>query len=807
MELRKLMKNIRKCSIRDEDRNLPKEENALHVREQDIAIVKDTIEKSGLFDKEYYLATYRDNVKNEPDLIEHYIREGAIAGYNPSALFDTRYYISQVEGLIESGLNPLYHYILYGIAEHRAAMPPDNRDKEITFIQIRDVIEQSGLFDKEFYRAMYWQEVENEPDLVLHYIREGAAKGYDPSPEFDTLFYVSSDEGLQNTGLNPLYHYVMYGIGEYRSTVPPDGDIVVSETCSYTRLTDAMYKDKWRRLCSAYVTRKHIYSILNDCLELKGHRKGDLIEQISDNAKRGLEFKSAVVLNLVVPNRNRGDQLEQQIEQCSYPLTIRVIHDIREASDDQYLLWMVGNQTDDEIEKVLETAVYLTAEDLQLIVLKNGKEEMVRAESGYDCVRTWTPDRIAGYVGKSRIVQKLVEDQDHFLDIVNDFCGGTVLIAEIPDFGNGESILPVCFPNPRKRLLISLYGFYYGGGEIMPIRLANQLAEMGYPVIVHALKTEKQEKKVRDMLMPEIPVIYSQDEKEMTYLLRRYGVGVISTHHQATQSFIARIMKGNPNLAIRHVATTHGMYEAFNEEDLRYILNQLNGGVDYWTYVAEKNIEPFKRMGIYDSKRFIKIPNGFRKPAINEIRRSSLGISEKAFLFCVASRAIEQKGWKESIAAIGVARKNTGKDICLLLLGAGPVYDELSRTVQPEYVRLLGFRENVCDYMAISDAMLLASWYESESAPLSVIEALQCGLPVIASDVGDIRQMLEDTEGTAGIVFELSNGRVPENKLIDCIELLVTNRKLYESCRRKAKEKAKAFDLETVTRKYLEVFQ
>jgi hypothetical protein len=52
-----------------------------------------------------------------------------------------------------------------------------------------DLIRNSGLFDADYYRARYPDAAESGLDPVDHYLRIGAAKGYDPSPLFDTGYY------------------------------------------------------------------------------------------------------------------------------------------------------------------------------------------------------------------------------------------------------------------------------------------------------------------------------------------------------------------------------------------------------------------------------------------------------------------------------------------------------------------------------------------------------------------------------------------------------------------------------------------
>ena len=52
-----------------------------------------------------------------------------------------------------------------------------------------DLIRNSGLFDADFYCARYPDVAESGLDPVDHYLRIGAARGYDPSPLFDTGYY------------------------------------------------------------------------------------------------------------------------------------------------------------------------------------------------------------------------------------------------------------------------------------------------------------------------------------------------------------------------------------------------------------------------------------------------------------------------------------------------------------------------------------------------------------------------------------------------------------------------------------------
>lgn len=77
------------------------------------------IADSGFLDPEYYLGQL-DAPEAVPDPIEHYLREGASAGLNPSRLFDTGYYKS-AHLAPRRQLNPLVHFLNHGRKQHLAS--------------------------------------------------------------------------------------------------------------------------------------------------------------------------------------------------------------------------------------------------------------------------------------------------------------------------------------------------------------------------------------------------------------------------------------------------------------------------------------------------------------------------------------------------------------------------------------------------------------------------------------------------------------------------------------------------------------
>ncbi|MVW73293.1 FimV family protein [Bordetella sp. 15P40C-2] len=77
------------------------------------------IEASGLFDAQWYLATYPEVTASKMSPIEHYLKLGAAQGYNPGPRFDAAYYLNKYSDVAKANMNPLIHYIKHGRFEGR----------------------------------------------------------------------------------------------------------------------------------------------------------------------------------------------------------------------------------------------------------------------------------------------------------------------------------------------------------------------------------------------------------------------------------------------------------------------------------------------------------------------------------------------------------------------------------------------------------------------------------------------------------------------------------------------------------------
>jgi len=134
-----------------------------------------------------------------------------------------------------------------------------------------------------------------------------------------------------------------------------------------------------------------------------------------------------------------------------------------------------------------------------------------------------------------------------------------------------------------------------------------------------------------------------------------------------------------------------------------------------------------------------------------------------------------RKGVLDLLAASRLLRERGAPHEMWLLGGTpdeGPAAEAEVRAGLDGRERLLGTRapEQMPAEFAAADVFCLPSWWEA--MPLSVLEAMAAGLPVVATDVGDVSRAVAD--GVTGHVVPV---RDPE-KLADALEPLLTDPKL-----------------------------
>ncbi|MBI5655041.1 glycosyltransferase family 4 protein [Candidatus Uhrbacteria bacterium] len=164
-------------------------------------------------------------------------------------------------------------------------------------------------------------------------------------------------------------------------------------------------------------------------------------------------------------------------------------------------------------------------------------------------------------------------------------------------------------------------------------------------------------------------------------------------------------------------------------------------------------------IGIKPRERILTVPNGLDYPRFTDQllsqsdARSALGLPPSAFVYGTVANAYATKGL---IPYLDVAKKimDENPDVWFVILGDGPEFGGLKHKCDSlglDRLILTGHRDDADRLYRAFDIFVLPS--RKEGMPWTVLEAMASGIPVVASDVGACRWMLNaDADRPAGLV-------------------------------------------------------
>ncbi len=245
------------------------------------------------------------------------------------------------------------------------------------------------------------------------------------------------------------------------------------------------------------------------------------------------------------------------------------------------------------------------------------------------------------------------------------------------------------------------------------------------------------------------PLAHVRAYRDLLGLLRQEHFDLVHAH-MPISGFLARMAArraGVPRIAY----TCHGFLFNQDGSSLRrgagFLMERIAGPVtDVFMTVSAKEAGDARRLGIHANP--VVVGNGrdpavfHPDPAARQRIRADYGIPTDRVVVLAVSRLVRDKGYAELAAAMRRVRdaelwvvgerleSDRGDDMQALLRDAG----------LGQRLRLLGYRSDVPALLAAADIFVLPSYFEA--LPMSIIEAMLTGLPVVASDVNGPREQL-----------------------------------------------------------------
>jgi glycosyltransferase involved in cell wall biosynthesis len=199
------------------------------------------------------------------------------------------------------------------------------------------------------------------------------------------------------------------------------------------------------------------------------------------------------------------------------------------------------------------------------------------------------------------------------------------------------------------------------------------------------------------------------------------------------------------------IATHHGIIEGFPRILERLHSASVNAGVaSKLVNVSRKVLEQAAAAGIRREHMTV-IPNGI--PPMEAIRdqrsmiRGELGLANDAVLILSVGRLVYQKGHEYLIQAMQTVARQL-PSARAVICGDGPLRDELEAEVArmglDGRVHLLGNRLDIGRYLIAADLFVLPSRWEG--LPVALLEAMDTGLPIVATRVEGVEEVIQTAD-------------------------------------------------------------
>ena len=366
---------------------------------------------------------------------------------------------------------------------------------------------------------------------------------------------------------------------------------------------------------------------------------------------------------------------------------------------------------------------------------------------------------------------------------------------------------------PMKRILyVTTISGFLPQFELNDVKI---IQEMGYEVHYASnfdnpiYKFDKEELTEKGIVLHHIDVMKSplsinkniKAVKQLRNIIDTERINLIHCHNPMgamTARYAAHTSKQKPLV----IYTAHGFHFYIGAPKLNWFLYYpAEKTAARWTdAIVTINKEDFERA----QKKFRLKRDGFveqihgvgidkhkfsSKPEISKLKRNELNIPADAFHIVTAAELNDNKNQRVIIEALSMIKRD---DVYYSICGKGPDKEKLEDLIEKyklsDRVRLLGYRTDMDEVLQTADVFAFPS--KREGLGIAAVEALSCGVPLIASD----------NRGTREYAVHNMNAVVCKSDsvtdFVKAIDKVSTNTKFLQMLRSNSRRSAMRFSME-----------
>lgn len=239
--------------------------------------------------------------------------------------------------------------------------------------------------------------------------------------------------------------------------------------------------------------------------------------------------------------------------------------------------------------------------------------------------------------------------------------------------------------------------------------------------------------------------------KQLKKLIQENNYEIIHCHTPVAGVLTRLAARNNKNTTV--IYTAHGFHFFKGAPPLNWLIYYpverfCARFTDKLITINKEDYERAKRFSLRKNGKVYYVPGiGINLEKIQNLKvdikqkKKELGMSENTLILLSVGELNKNKNHETVLQALS---KLKDKNFIYLICGRGVLKEYLERKIQELHienkVKLLGYRNDVMEILKISDLFIFPS--KREGLPVSVIEAMAAGLPVIASNVRGNRDLI-----------------------------------------------------------------
>ncbi|SCY80458.1 Glycosyltransferase involved in cell wall bisynthesis [Nitrosospira sp. Nl5] len=337
-------------------------------------------------------------------------------------------------------------------------------------------------------------------------------------------------------------------------------------------------------------------------------------------------------------------------------------------------------------------------------------------------------------------------------------------------------------------LLQIIGGAIVGGMETYVLRLLQRLPRDAFNVTCLCISESRITSQLRDIGCQVHITPFTDDPDWQSIqlgvsLIKAEAIDVIHGHLPNAHSLAGILSRLTETPAL---ATIHSRYLSMRDFEVHKLMQTHISVVAKTAYFHALNL------GIPPAKvRFIA--NGvdtevFRPVTKTDYLHSIINVVAGTPLIGFIGRLSREKGPEVFIQAAGIAHKRL-RNCHFVLVGEGPMHEELEDAIDSlglrDYIHLVGLQNDMPQVYTSLDLAVSTSY--SEGMPLAIIEAMACGLPVVATNVGGVIDIVE--VGCTGLLHRVADFAGIADSIVSLMSDESTRIAMGKAARKRIEEK------------------